>query len=142
MSQHTKVAENVSATRRTPLISKDRRRPCQTLLEGVRKEFGWNQFQVLQRARLRASVISVFDQGTGAATRRQTLARFFLILYSAFATRIRSSSSLMGIQDVKTFIAFSKSESSRISRVASISAADVACNTSRSPLKLDVGELE
>lgn len=70
---------------------------------------------------------------------RQALARFFLILYSALATRISRSSSLIGIHDVRTFMAFSKSESSRISRVASISAADVACKTSISALNLDAG---
>lgn len=58
-----------------------------------------------------------------------------LNFHSAFVTFISSSSSLTGIQDVRTFIAFSKSESMRISRVPSMSAALVACKTSRPPAK-------
>ncbi len=61
---------------------------------------------------------------------------FFLCnFHSALATLINNSSSRTGIQLVKTFIAFSKSESNRISRVPSTSAAEAACRTSRPPLK-------
>src|SRR5690242_17291105 len=71
------------------------------------------------------------------ATAQPALARFFRSLYSAFATFIRRSSSLTGIQDVKTFMAFSKSESSKISLVASMRAAEVAWRTSISPLNFE-----
>ena len=60
------------------------------------------------------------------------VALFFFAFHSVFATRIRISSSLTGICDVSVFITFSKSESSKISRVASMRAIDVACSTSRS----------
>jgi signal transduction histidine kinase len=46
--------------------------------------------------------------------------------HSALVTLMSNSSSLTGIQLVRTFIAFSKSESRRISLVPSISAALVA----------------
>ena len=49
-----------------------------------------------------------------------------------------SSSSLTGIHDVSTFIAFSKSESRRISLVPSMRAAEQACRTSR-PWWKDMG---
>jgi hypothetical protein len=62
--------------------------------------------------------------------------RFLRCFHSALATFIKRSSSLTGIQLVNTFMAFSKSESSKMSRVASISAADVACSTSKSAPKL------
>ena len=65
---------------------------------------------------------------------------FLLLLFvfhSTLATRISISSSLTGIQLVSTFIAFSKSESSRISRVPSIRAAETAWRTSRPPWKDD-----
>ena len=55
--------------------------------------------------------------------------------HSAFATLISNSSSLTGIQLVSTFIAFSKSECSKMSRVPSTSAAEAAWRTSRPPLK-------
>jgi hypothetical protein len=51
-------------------------------------------------------------------------------LYSAFVTLMKRSSSLMGIQLVRVFIAFSKSDSSIISLMPSINAADVACKMS------------
>lgn len=73
------------------------------------------------------------------AEKRLLCGLYFLrrwMFHSALATRMSSSSSLIGIQLVSTFMAFSKSESSRISRVPSMSAADVACRTSRPPSKL------
>lgn len=67
----------------------------------------------------------------------ETPSYFFLrcTFHSALATFISSSSSRIGIQLVSTFIAFSKSESSKISFMASIRAADVACSTSSPPWK-------
>ncbi len=49
---------------------------------------------------------------------------------------MNNSSSMIGTQEVSTFIAFSKSESSKISPTPSISAAEVACKMSREPLKV------
>ena len=66
----------------------------------------------------------------------------FLLFHSTHATRISISSSLTGIQLVSTFIAFSKSESSSISRVPSIKAVETACKTSRPPLKEVEGGVE
>lgn len=54
------------------------------------------------------------------------LALFLRAFHSALATRIRRSSSLTGTQLVSVFMAFSKSESTMMSRVASMSAALVA----------------
>ena len=65
-----------------------------------------------------------------------------LLFHSTHATRISISSSLTGIQLVSTFIAFSKSESSSISRVPSIKAVETACRTSRPPLKEVEGGVE
>lgn len=50
--------------------------------------------------------------------------------HSALVTFINRSSSLMGIHEVKAFIAFSKSESRSTSRRAWIKAALVACRMS------------
>jgi len=57
-------------------------------------------------------------------------------LYSAFVTLMKRSSSLMGTQLVRVFIAFSKSDSSIMSLMPSINAADVACRVSRVVPKL------
>lgn len=51
--------------------------------------------------------------------------------HSAFTTFINTSSSLMGIHDVSTFMALSKSACSRMAPMPSMSAADAACTTSR-----------
>ena len=67
--------------------------------------------------------------------RRPRAYRRLLIFHSHLATRISNSSSLTGIHDVRTFIALSKSESSIISRIPSIKAAETACRTSSVPLK-------
>lgn len=130
-----------------PLISKDRLGPLEPFSNG----HGRMQLEGPRATRCPMSAEAQHAQSSPpgrsgpshrSAYLRQALARFFLIRYSALATRINSSSSLIGIQDVNTFIAFSKSESSKISLVASISAADVACNTSKSPLNLEAGKLE
>lgn len=138
--------ENVRATlvaRDTvkPLISKDRHSTRQRFLERDWKRsrrFHRDELQMWLAASDRKSQARLAWRDQDGKTERvlqPALARFFRILYSAFATFIRRSSSLIGIQDVNTFMAFSKSESSKISLVASISAAEVACSTSKSPLK-------
>lgn len=63
---------------------------------------------------------------------------FRFAFHSALATLINNSSSRIGIQLVRTFITFSKSESIRISHVPSISAAEAACSTSRPPWNEEV----
>lgn len=58
--------------------------------------------------------------------------------HSARVTLISNSSSLTGIQLVRTFIVFSKSLSSRMSRVPSMSAALTAWTMSKPPAKGDL----
>jgi hypothetical protein len=75
---------------------------------------------------------NALDLGYGQNSKRDQAYPFRLwTLYSAFVTLIKRSSSLMGIQLVRVFIEFSKSESSRMSLIPSINAADVAWSTSR-----------
>lgn len=77
--------------------------------------------------------MSTMPHQGGDALGEQACYVFFLPwcdFHSALATFIRRSSSLMGIHDVKAFIAFSKSESRSTSRRACTKAALVACRIS------------
>ena len=81
------------------------------------------------------------DKGRDALRNYHARFLFCWVFHSAFATFINKSSSLMAIQEVSAFMAFSKSESNKTSRRAWMSAALVAWRTSR-PLLLGVCDVD